>query len=72
MHKPEALLENETNKILFDFEIQTNHRIAFRKPNLVLITKKKSKCIMDFAMSSNHRVKVKGAKKLNNFLDLAS
>ena len=27
MHKPEAFLEDETYKILWDIEIQTNHLI---------------------------------------------
>ena len=27
MHKPESALENETHKILWDFEIQTDHLI---------------------------------------------
>ena len=27
MQKPELLLENETHKILWDFEVQTDHQI---------------------------------------------
>ena len=37
MHKPEFILENGTHKILWDFEIQTNHSILARRPDLVLI-----------------------------------
>ena len=37
MHKPESVLENETHKILWDFEIQTDHLIPARRPDLVLI-----------------------------------
>ena len=43
MHKPESVLENETHKILWDFEIQTDHLIPTRKPDLVQINKKKKK-----------------------------
>ena len=39
MHKPESVLENETQKILWDFERKTDHP-AWR-PDLVLINKKK-------------------------------
>ena len=43
MHKPESVLENETFKILWDFEIQTDHLIPTRKSDLVIINKKKKK-----------------------------
>ena len=39
MHKPEGILENETHKNLWDSEIQTDHLILARKPDLVLINK---------------------------------
>ena len=39
IHKPESVLENETDKILWDFEIQTDNLIPERRP--VLINKKK-------------------------------
>ena len=39
MLKPESGLENETKKILWNFEIETDHHIPVRGPNLVLINK---------------------------------
>ena len=39
MHKPESVLENETRKILWDLEIQGDHLISDRRPDLVLIKK---------------------------------
>ena len=39
--KPEFVLENETYKILSDFEIQIDHPISPRQPDLMLIKKKK-------------------------------
>ena len=39
MHKLESVQENETQKILGDFEIQTDHLIQTRQLNLVLINK---------------------------------
>ena len=41
MHKLESLLENKTHKILWDFEIQTNHLITARGPDLVIVEKKR-------------------------------
>ena len=44
VNKSESVLENETHKILWDFEIQTNHQIPARRLDLVLITKEKRTC----------------------------
>ena len=41
MYKPEFVLENETHEILLDFEIQTDHLIPARRPDLVIINKKR-------------------------------
>ena len=41
MHKPKSVQEDKTHKILCDFEIQADHFIAVRKPDFVLINKKK-------------------------------
>ena len=43
VHKPESVLEKETLKILCDFEIQTDHLISARRPDLVIVKKKKKK-----------------------------
>ena len=43
MHKPESILENEMHEIPWDFEIQTDHPIQTRRPDLVLINKKEKK-----------------------------
>ena len=44
MHNPEPVLENDTHKILWDFDMQTDHLITARRPDLK-ITKKKKKRI---------------------------
>ena len=60
MQKPESVQENETQKILRDFEIQMDHFIQFRKPDLVLINKKKRTCYrVDFAIPADYRMKEK-------------
>ena len=41
MHKLESVLENETFKILCDFEIQIDHLIPAKRPDLINNKKKK-------------------------------
>ena len=42
MHKPESVRENETQKILMNFEIQTYSLIPVSKPDLLIIDKKQN------------------------------
>ena len=55
------------NKILWDFEIRADRQIPTRRPNLVVIDKKK----LDFAVSTDHKVKIKESETLDKYLDLA-
>ena len=41
IHNPAPLLENDTRKLLWDFDIQTDHLISTRRPDLIIINKKK-------------------------------
>ena len=43
MHNPDPVLENELHKLLWVFEIQTNHLILARRPDIVIIVEKKTK-----------------------------
>ena len=43
MHNPESVLENEMHKLFWDLEIQTDHLISARRPDLVIVKKKKKK-----------------------------
>ena len=55
MHNPESVLENETHKLLRDFDIQRNHQISARRPDLIIINKKeRTSRIMDFAVPADH------------------
>ena len=40
MFNLEFVLENEMQKILWDFEIQMDHLISVRRPDLVIVKKK--------------------------------
>ena len=44
MHNPAPVLENDTHKLLWDFDIHTNHLISARRPDLIIINKKKGTC----------------------------
>ena len=43
MHNPESVLENQTHKLLWDFEIQTDHQISARRLDQKKKKKKKKK-----------------------------
>ena len=79
MHNPAHVLENNTHKLLWDFDIHTDHRISARRPDLKKKKKKKKKkvkkkinCkIVDFAVPADHRIKQKECEKKDMYLDLA-
>ena len=72
MHNPEPVLENETHKLLWDFEIQTDPLILARWPDLVIINKKKRTCrIVDFAVPAEDRIKLKENEKRYKYLKLS-
>ena len=41
MHNPAPVLENDTHKLQWDFDIHTDHLISARRPDLIIINKKK-------------------------------
>ena len=41
MHNPAPVLENDTHKLLWDFNIQTDHLIPARRPDLMITNKKR-------------------------------
>ena len=74
MHNSSPVLENDTHKLLWDFNIQTDHQIPARTPDLIIINKKKKKriCkIVDFAVLADHRINLKECEKKDKYLDLA-
>ena len=75
MHNPVAVLETDTRNLLWEFDIQTDHQISTRRPDLVITKKKKKKKkirkIVDFAVPADHRIKLKECEKKDKYLDLA-
>ena len=48
MYNPAPVLENATHKLLWDFDIKTDHQISARRPDLIIINKKKKICKVKF------------------------
>ena len=74
MHNQAPVLENDSHKLLWDFNIQTDHLTPARRPELIIINKKKKKriCkIVDFAVPADHRINLKECEKKDKYLDLA-
>ena len=70
-HEPERVLENERTKLLWDFPIQTDHKLDHNKPDLVLYDKQNREClIIDVACPFDTRVKQKEKEKIDAYLDL--
>ena len=71
MHNRAGVQENNTLKLLWDFDIHTDHLISARRPDLIIINKKRNCQIVDFAVSADHRIKLKECEKKDKYLDLA-
>ena len=71
MHNPASVLENDTHKLLWDFDIQMDHLMSDRRPDLIIINKKKKKSckIMDFAVPADYGVKLKESEKKDRYLN---
>ena len=72
MHYLAPVLENDTHKLLWDFDIQTDPLISAWKLDLIIINKKKICKIVKFAVPANHRIKLKECEKRDKYLNLAS
>ena len=70
MHNPAPILENDTYKLLWDFNIQTDHLIPARRPDLIIINNKKENlqnCRLCFP-GEPHKKK---CEKKDKYLDFA-
>ena len=74
MHNPESVLENETHKVLCDFEIKTDHLISARRLDIVLVNNNNK--IENLAngglwRSGRPQIQIKGREKKDKYLYLA-
>ena len=66
MHKPESVLGNETQKILWDFEIQTDHVIPAKRPDQEIV-KNRTCRLVDFDVPTYYRMKIKKGEKRGKY-----
>ena len=68
MHNPTP----DTHKLLWYFDIQTDHLISARRPELIIIINNKMRIckIVNFAVPADHRVKLKESEKKDKYHDL--
>ena len=72
MHNPAPVLENNTHKLRWDFDIHVDHIISARRPDQIMINKKKRTCkIVDSAVLADYRIKLKEYEKKDKYLDIA-
>ena len=72
MHNPALVLENDSHKFLWDFNIQTDHLIPASRLDSIIINKKNRICkIVDLAVPADHRINLKESEKKDKYLDLA-
>ena len=70
-HQPQGVLENSHHKLLWDFNIQCDHEIEHRRPDLIIVDKeKKTACIIDIAVPGDNWVGTKELEKIFKYQDL--
>ena len=59
-HKSASLVENDRVKILWNFNIQIDHAIQHRSPDMVVLYKTERKChLINIAVPGNKRIELK-------------
>ena len=57
----DKVMENEDLKVLWDFNFQVDRFIEARRPDIILVRKKKKACvIIDIAVPGDIRTQIKG------------
>lgn len=70
-HNPLSVTDTERVKLLWDFEIRTDHRIQARRPDIVIIDKNKRKAtIIDIAVPDDRNIMDKEREKIAKYQDL--
>ena len=70
-HKPASVIDNDKVKILWDFNIQTDHVIQHRRPNIVVLYKTERKYpLIDTAVPGDNRIELKEQEKIDNYSEL--
>ena len=65
------MLENSHHKLLWNFDIQCDHEIEHRRPDLIIVDKrKKTACVIDIAVPGFNRMGTKELEKKLKHQDL--
>ena len=71
-HTAQPVLENDSIKILWDFNIHTDRVIEARRPDIVVVNKVHAEAvIIDVAVPGDFRVRDKEVEKISKYQDLA-
>ena len=72
IYNPASMLENDTHKLVWDFDIYTDHLISARRLDLIIINKnERTFKIVDFAVPTDYRIRLKESEKKDKYLHLA-
>ena len=70
-HCPEGIVEDDDVKLLWDMNIQCDNVIEARRPDLVLVDKKKKSCvIIDITVPGDCRIREKEMEKIEKYQNL--
>ena len=70
-HQPNGVIESEKVRILCEFNIQCDSLIECRRPDIVVVLKKKMECnIVDIAVPRDSRIREKELEKMEKYGDL--
>ncbi len=70
-YKQKVYAQPSTCPRKWNLNMQTDHLIPARRPDLIIINKKKRICkIVDFAVPADHRINLKESEKKDKYLDL--
>ncbi len=70
-HSPDGVVETDEVKLLWDVNIQCDHVIEARRPDIVVVNKGERKCtIIDIAVPGDSRTSDKEKEKVDKYQDL--
>ena len=71
-YTPEKVLEKESSKLLWDFQINTDRTIIASKPDIIFQDKKTNKLyIIDIAIPADTNIVKKRIEKIDKYIDLS-
>ena len=72
IHNPASVLENDTYKLSWYFDVQTDHIFSARRQDLIIINKKENLQKYELCCPGWPGIKLKGCEKKDKYLDPAS